>query len=288
MKKIKYLYISLTVVLWGSTAAVAKLLLDNLDALQLLFYFSLFAFISLFLIVLFQKKIDIVKRYSLKDYFYFAFMGFIGIFIYHIMIFTGFTFSSVQEVFIVNYTWPIWIVIFAVIIFKEKINIKKAMAIMLGFIGVFVVIMKGDFLNLSFVNIEGDIFALIGAISYGIFSVLGSRNHREVFTSIMFFYGFSLIYAFISTIIFSSIPMLSIHDLTGLIWIGTFAGGIAFVFWFLALSHGDTMEMSNIIFLTPCLSLIFIYFLIGEQILSYTILGLFIIIISIFLNNKFS
>jgi drug/metabolite transporter (DMT)-like permease len=288
MKKKPYLYISLTVLLWGSTAAVAKLLLGNLNPLQLLFYFSLIATISLFVIVLFQNKIDIIKGYTLKDYFYFAYMGFIGIFLYHILIFTGFSLAPVQEVFIVNYTWPIWIVIFSVIILKKRINIKKALAIILGFIGVFIVIVKGDFLNFSFVNIEGDLFALTGAISYGIFSVIGSKNHRDVLTSIMFFYGFSFIYVFIATIMFSNIPMVSINDLTGLIWMGTFAGGLAFVFWFLALRHGDTIEMSNIVFLTPFISLIYIYFLIGENILLYTIVGLFIIIISIYLNNKFS
>ena len=288
MKKKSYLYISLTVLLWGSTAAVSKLLLNNLNTLQLLFYFSLIATISLFIIVLFQNKINIIKGYTLKDYFYFAYMGFIGIFLYHIMIFTGFTLAPVQEVFIVNYTWPIWIVIFSVIIFKERINIKKTLAIMLGFIGVFIVIVKGDLLNLSFVNIEGDLFALTGAISYGIFSVIGSRNHREVFTSIMFFYGFSFIYVFLAIVIFSTIPMISIYELTGLIWMGMFAGGLAFVFWFLALKHGDTIEMSNIVFLTPVISLIYIYFLIGEQILLYTIVGLFIIIIGIYINNKFS
>jgi drug/metabolite transporter (DMT)-like permease len=49
------------------------------------------------------------------------------------------TFAPAQEAFIVNYTWPIWVVIFAVIILKEKINKRKIIAIILGFIGVYIV-----------------------------------------------------------------------------------------------------------------------------------------------------
>ena len=41
IKKISYLYISLTVILWGSTAAIAKILLRTLDNLQILLYMSL-------------------------------------------------------------------------------------------------------------------------------------------------------------------------------------------------------------------------------------------------------
>jgi drug/metabolite transporter (DMT)-like permease len=66
-KKLPYLYVSLSVLLWGSSAAVIKLLLENLNNLQILFYVSLFAFIGLFIISIFQKKINIIKKYKITD-----------------------------------------------------------------------------------------------------------------------------------------------------------------------------------------------------------------------------
>jgi drug/metabolite transporter (DMT)-like permease len=285
INKTSYLYISLTVLLWGSTVAVAKLLLKELNNLQLLLFISLIAALCLFIIVIFQKKLEIIKTYNFKDYFHFAFMGFVGIFLYHIFLLAAITYAPVQEAFIVNYTWPIWVVIFAAIILKEKISAIKIIAIILGFIGVYIVITKGDFLSFSTINVKGDLFALAGAVSYGIFSVIGKKNNREIVTSMMFYYGFSFIYCLIATLGFSSIPTLTFYEIIGIVWMGVFAGGLAFVFWFMALRYRDTAEMSNIVFLTPFISLIYIYLLIGEQILISSILGLFLIIIGIYLYN---
>lgn len=284
--KISYLYISLTVLFWGSTAAVGKLLLTNLNNFQLLFFISLFGTISLFIIVLIQKKIEIIKTYNLRDYCYFALMGFIGVFLYHALLFAGLLVAPASEVFIVNYTWPIWVVVFAVIIMKEKLNYKKILAVIICFIGAYVVVTHGDFFNFSGININGDLFALAGAISYGLFSVMGQRYNYEVFTSMMFYFGFSFIYTLIFTVAFSTIPIVTSYEIIGLIWMGVFATGLAFAFWFLAIKHGDIIEMSNIVFVTPFISLIYIYFLLGEEILLFSVIGLIIIILGIFLNNN--
>jgi drug/metabolite transporter (DMT)-like permease len=286
INKISYLYISLTVILWGSTAAIAKLLLRTLDNLQILLYISFVAATSLFIIAILQKKLDIIKNYSFRDYWHFAYMGFIGIFLYHVFLFSGLTYAPAHEAFIVNYTWPIWVVIFAVLILKEKMTYNKILAIILGFVGVYIVIAKGDFFSFSSINLRGDMFALAGAISYGLFSVIGKKNNRDIVTSMMFYYGFSFVYCLIATPIFSSIPILTSYETSGIIWLGVFAGGLPFVFWFIALRHGDTVEMSNIVFLTPFISLIYIYLLIGEEILLTSIIGLILIVIGIYLHNN--
>ncbi|MBI2647483.1 DMT family transporter, partial [Candidatus Woesearchaeota archaeon] len=273
-EKISYLYVALVVLLWASTAAVGKLMLKNLNNLQVLFYTSLIASISLFIIVLFQKKFLLIKKYKLKDYRHFAYMGFICVFLYYIFLFAGLMFAPAQEALIVNYTWPIWVVIFAMILLKEEFNLKKMLAILLGFIGVYVVVTKGDIFSLSIANIKGDLFAFAGAISYGIFSVLGKEHNYDKFTSMMFYYTFTFVFITISNLIFSEIPKISLCELAGLTWLGIFTSGLAFVFWFLALKHGDTAKMSNIVFLTPFLSLVFIYFLLGEKILFSSVIGL--------------
>lgn len=283
--KISYLYISLTVLFWGSTAAVGKLLLKNLDNFQLLLFVSLFGAISLFIVVLLQKKLEVIKKYTLRDYCRFALMGFIGIFLYHVLLFAGLSVAPAQEVFVVNYTWPIWVVIFAVIFMKEKLNVKKILAVIICFIGVYIVVTRGDFFSFSDVNINGDLFALAGAISYGLFSVMGRKYNYEVFTSMMFYFGFSFIYTLIATVSFSTIPTVTSFEMVGLIWMGVFAIGLAFCFWFLALKHGNIIEMSNIVFVTPFISLVFIYFLLGEEILLFSVVGLIIIVLGIFLNN---
>src|SRR3989344_5777342 len=279
-----YLYVSLASILWASTAAVSKLLLVHLDNLQVLFFSTLSASISLLIISIAQGKFAVVKTYTPKDYAIFALMGFIGVFLYRFFLQAALLLMPAQEAFIVNYTWPIMVVIFAWLILKEKMTPKKVVGLLLSFIGVVVVTTKGDFSVLNF-SIGGVFFALAGAVVYGFYSVLVKRQTYEKFTSTTFFYIFSFIFSTIALLLFSNVPSLSLNQLGGLLWLGVFPSGLAFVFWLLALKHGDTAKISNLIFMTPFLSLVYIYFLLGEKILFSSIFGLVVIVVGILIQS---
>lgn len=282
-KNISYLYVSASVILWGSTAAVAKLLLEDMSSLQILFYTSLISAISLFIIILFQKKLPLIRTYRKKDYWKFMYMGFIGIFLYYIFLFQGLTYAPAQEAFIVNYTWPIWVIIFAILILKEKIGIRKIVAILLGFIGVYFVATKGEFVGIE--NLKGDLFALAGAISYGLFSVLTKKHNHEKFTSMMFYNIFTFIFIAITAIFVFKVPVIESRQVLGLLWLGVMTSSLAHIFWFLALKYGDTAKMSGIIYLTPFVSLVYIYILLKESILISSVVGLIIIVAGIVLQS---
>ena len=284
-KNFGYIFALLASFLWGSMSAVGKLLLTNLDSLQVLLFTNLFAFLGLFMIVLFQKKKMVIRTYKKQDYFTFAWMGFIGVFLYPLFFFGALKLLPAQEAFIINYLWPILVVVFAVLILKERITLKKTLGIIFSFLGIVIVITNGDFLTLQFSSVFGILLAIAGAIVYGLFSVLGKRHNYDNFISMMFYYFFSLFYALIAVLVFSKIPAISVHQFFGLIWLGFFTSGLGVVFWFLALKHGDTAKISSIIFITPFVSLIYIYFIAGEKILISSILGLVFISIGIFIQS---
>lgn len=57
------------------------------------------------------------------------------------------------------------------------------------------------------------------------------------------------------------------------------------MFWLLALKYGDTAKISNLIFITPFLSLVYIYFLLGEKILLSSVIGLVLIVLGIVIQS---
>jgi drug/metabolite transporter (DMT)-like permease len=285
VKNISYLYVSLAALLWGSAFAVGKLLLAGLDNLQVLFFDNLFAFVGLFFIVLLQKKKRIIKAYTKQDYFTFAWMGFLGTFLYGFFLYEGLALLSAQEASILNYLWPVMVVIFATLILRENITLRKIFAIACSFFGIAIVVSKGDFSALQFGNLLGVLSAVAGAAAYGLFSVLGKKQNYEGFTSMMFFYFFGALFSLFAVLLFSSIPHLSLYQLAGLLWLGIFISGLGYVCWFAALKHGDTVKMSNMIFLTPFLSLVYIHFLTGEHILVSSIIGLVCIVAGILISS---
>ncbi|MDO8537916.1 MAG: DMT family transporter [archaeon] len=281
-----YLFVFLAVLLWGSTAAVSKLLLFNISNIQLMLFSSFFAAIALFLISVIRGKLTLISSYGLKDYWVFAYMGLLGVFLYGFFFFGAIDLLAAQEAFIINYLWPLMIILFAVPILKEKLTFAKILGIIFSFFGVIIVISKGNIFSLNFGNIVGVIFAILGAIVYGFFSVLGKKHDYDRLTSMTFYYLFGFAYTFIFATATSQLFLPNASQLLSLLWLGIFTSGLAFLFWFLALKYADTAKMSNIVYLTPFVSLVYIYFLVGEQILLSSIIGLVIIIIGVIIQTK--
>ncbi len=284
-RKKSYLFVSIAVLLWASTAAIAKLLLQNLSGIQIMFYSFIFAILGLFSIVIAQGKLKSLKSYTKKDYFHIAYMGTLGCFLYSIFLLGALKYAPAQEAFILNYLWPIMVVIFATLILKEKLGVKKILGLIFSFFGIYIVMTKGNLLSLTFTNIKGDILAVLGAVAYGLFSVLGKKHKFEISTSTLLYYCFAFILVLISILTFSSIPQVSLLQLAGLAWIGLMTNAVAFIFWFKALEYGETAQMTNMVFLTPFISLIYIYFLVGEQILPSSIVGLIFIVLGIVIQT---
>ena len=89
----------------------------------------------------------------------------------------------------------------------------------------------------------------------------------------------SLPFITIYILIFHSFSLPSIQGLLGATYVGLFEMGITFLLWLKALQVTPRISrISNLIFISPFISLIFIHFIVGEKIYISTIIGLIIII----------
>ena len=133
MKK-GYIFAGISIFFWASTATLTKIMLRDMDSIQILCVSTLFASLILFLINLFSKKLPLIKQYKPTDYIKFFLTGCLGIFLYNFLLYTALFYLPAQEGFIINYLWPIMVVIFATILLKEKLTIRKIIAILLSFL----------------------------------------------------------------------------------------------------------------------------------------------------------
>src|SRR3989304_578025 len=166
-----YVYLILTILLWSSTPAIAKLGLGELTNFQLLFYTAVVGTISLLVVNYFQGKLNLLKTYTKEDYFKMFGMGFLGIFLYYIFFYQSFVLAPPGQVNVVNYLWPVFIIILSIPILKEKYNYKTIIAIAISFFGALLAFTKGDISNFGNQYAGGYLLATIGAFCYGLFSV---------------------------------------------------------------------------------------------------------------------
>lgn len=281
-----YIYAFLAVILWGSVPAITKLTLKNLNFFQVTTYSLFFSALAMLIIVGFQKKIDLMKKYSKRDYLNMILIGSFGIFITYILYFGGISYAQAADVQILNNMWQIFAIISAFFILKEKITSKKIIALVLGFAGAYVVITKFSFQGLNPFYILGYVLALGSALTEGLFTILGKKYYYETWTSMAVYCVSSFVLILITTLLFSRIVIPSLTDLVGVAYLGIFGIALPFTFMFRAMKLGDTAKAASIGFLSPFLALVFIFFILGDKIVFSQILGLFLIVAGILIQNK--
>ena len=264
---------------------VTKNILVELNNLQMLFYSTIFSCIVMGGIVLFQKKISVLATYSIHDYAKVGMLGFLGTYLYYVLLYAALALTSASEGFILAYTWPMLVIILAFPLLKERLTVKKLCSIFISFLGIVVNVTHGSIFTLSFTSLQGDMLALGGAGVFALFSVLGKKYHYDQVVSVFIYFVTALVIITPTLFLFSSLKVPSFHVWLWLLLNGFLVNGISYIFWFKALEYGDTSVTSNALYLTPFLSLVYIALFLGEQILLSSIVGLVIIVVGIVLQS---
>lgn len=288
MKKIKteYLYAAISILLWASISPVTKLLLAEIDTMQIVFIGSIFALIFVGIISLIKNKHILPKDYKAKDYSIMSLTGLFGIFFYQLFFCLATERLPAQEAFIINYLWPIMTVVFACILLKEKVTKAKVLGLALSFAGVIIVLTKFNLSSIAGLNIGGAGFALLAAVCYGLFCVLGKKYHYNELYSMTVYLIVSIIVSGIWLAIKGNMPALQPVHLLGIAWLGIFTSAVPLILWEMALHKGNTAIISNLAFITPFLSLVYIYFILHEPISIYSLIGLIVIVCGVFVQMK--
>lgn len=281
-QKQAYIYAIIAVLCWSTVASAFKISLRYLDFLQLLLYSSLVSAIVLLIILIAQNKISLLRNYSIKDYLKSALLGFLNPFLYYVILFKAYSLLQAQEAQILNYTWAIMLVILSIPLLKQKIKLKHIFALLISFLGVMIISTQGNLLGFRFTNILGASLAVGSSVIWSLFWIYNTKDKRDDVAKLFLNFVFGFIYIFITTALFSKIQIPEINGIIGVSYIGIFEMGITFVLWLKAIQLSKTTaSVSNLIFLSPFISLIIIHFAVGEKILISTIFGMILIITGI-------
>ena len=281
-----YFFAGLTIIFWGTSASAFKLGLRHLDYFQLLFIASITALLFLFIVLVFQRKLHLLKQFTLKDYSKSVGLGFLNPFLYYTVLFIAYSLLPAQVAQPLNFVWPIALVLLSIPILKQKLNYKSMLALFLSFTGVIFISSEGNIMNMKFSNPLGVFLALGSSVVWALFWLINIRDSRDAEIKLFLNFLFALVFISISTLIFSDINGINFEGLLCGIYIGLFEMAISFVLWLKALKlAGRTDKIGNLIYLTPFCALIFINIILGEKIYITTFVGLSLIITGILIQQ---
>ena len=284
-----YLFAFIAIFFWSTVGSAFKLSLRSVDFLQLLFFASFVSLLVLGCILIAQRKIKLIKEYGSKGLWNSAILGLLNPFGYYVVLLKAYELLPAQEAVALNYIWPVTLVILSIPILKQPIHLRNILAIVISFAGTVVVATHGQFSSIHLSNTLGVVLALSSSLIWASFWIFNVKDKRDEVVKLFLNFVFGFIYTAVACLIFSEIKIPDQRGIIGVIYIGFFEMGFTFVFWLKALQLSETTaRVTNLIYISPFLSLIFVNTIVGEKIIASTVAGLALLVAGILLQQYFS
>ena len=283
-----YAYALTAILFWSTIGSALKITLRYITFPELLFYAAATSLVLLFLFLLGTKKLAEFKSLSRRDIQRGALLGLLNPFLYYLVLLKAYDILPAQEAGTLNYIWPVVLVLLSIPLLKQKIGLLSLAAILISFTGTIIIATRGNLLGLQFGNPRGVGLALGSAIIWSLFWIFNVKDKKDATIKLFLNFAFGLLYIFIYLLITNGFNHLHYYGLAGAVYTGIFEMGLTFTLWLKAMKYAETTaKISNLVFLSPFISLIFIRYAVGETILPSTIIGLFFIVGGILMQRFF-
>ena len=181
-------------------------------------------------------------------------LGIYGLFGYHFFYFMAIKNAPPLEANLINYLWPLFIVLFSSFLPTEKLRWFHVLGSILGLFGAVLLIGFGQEVQFSPEYGKGYIYAFICALIWSSYSVL-SRHFGTVSTyAVGGFCGATALLSLIAHFIFEETYIPSSVELLATIVLGLGPVGLAFFVWDYGMKKGDIKLLGSLSYATPLLS----------------------------------
>ena len=271
---------------WSTVATAFKLSLNYFSPAQLLWVATLTSVILLISVLAYQKRLNELLPSFKQQPSFFLIAGLMNPTLYYLVLFQAYDRLPAQQAQTLNYTWAITLTLLAVPFLGQTIRRQDWIAILLGYTGAMVIATRGDLLSLQFDDSIGVALALFSTFIWAGYWILNTRNQVDPLISLALTFILAFPMITVATAFFSDFHMTQWQGWVGAIYVGIFEMGIAFIMWLMAMRYAvNTARISNLIFVSPFLSLVFLRFLVGEEIYLATIVGLVMIIVALLIQQ---
>lgn len=285
---------TLSTLLWGSAYPSIKIgyslfsISENDIFGKLLFAGSRFTLAGLLVILLtwvIQKKFPLPKKQALV---HIALLGFVQTTLEYIFFYIALSHISGVKGSILNSTATFIAVILAHFIYKnDKLNSKKILGCIIGFIGVVIINLGGE-VGRGF-TITGEGFIILAAASFAIGSIISKEAAKREDSMVLT--GWQLLFGGVILIIIglaggarTTIPSASAIVL--LLYLAILSS-VAFTLWTILLKHNSVGKISIYNFLTPIFGVLLSAIFLHEPILQWkNLIALIFVCIGIYIVNK--
>lgn len=274
-----YAFAGTAVFLWSTVPSAFKLSLRYVDHLQLLLYANVTSIVVLFVILTLQGRLHLLHRYTRRDLLRLASLGMLNPFLYYMVLFKAYELLPAQQTAPLTFSWAITLALLSIPLLGQRLTAKAFAALVISYIGVLVISTRGDVVGLDFTSLPGVALALGSTVIWSLYWIYNTKDTGDPVAGLLVCFCFGLPLTAATTAVLSSVVPPNWEGVAGGVYAGVFEMGVSYVLWLQALKHSSTTaKVGNLIFLAPFGSLVFIHFLVGEEIVLATFIGLTLVV----------
>ena len=280
------IYLALAASIWGGMYVVVKVVVAVIPPLELVWIRYVIAILALFIIGLIKRQSWRINKRHIP---LIVAIGVIGNAISIVTQEYGTMLSSAQMGAIITSSTPAFMVIFARLILKERLNMKKGISVGLATIGVLLIVGNGH-INMS--SQLGGISLLMAALTWALMSILIKRVPSSYSPVVITTYSILVAILVLTPFVYKGLAEIHISKLTdptiggGLLYLGIVSTALAFILWNRGLQLLNASSGGLFFFFQPLVGTLLGWLLLGESIGGTFWIGSFLILSGVLLVIK--
>ncbi len=273
-------FIVLAVLLWSTGGLLIKF--TSLDAFTVNLGRSFFAALTVAAFT-YKKGLRLDKFTFLSSLMY---AGTLSCFVY-----ANKTTTAANAIFL-QYTAPIYILILAPFILKERFRFTDLLTVIFCLAGMSLFFLEPQNAanKLASDVFTGNIVALASGVFFGLYFIL-LRHPRSLSKNpaLSVFYGNIIIVLLMLPIVLKNPPQIATNDILAILFLGIFQIGIAYTLFTYGIARGvRSLDASIIGFIEPLLNPVWVFVFLGETPSKWALIGGFIIIVTVVIHTIFT
>lgn len=280
----------LTAFLWGGTFVAARVVTQHVEPFSA--SFLRFVVASFFLILLAGKRkasFLLLKKNQLLPA---ILLGMTGIFTYNVFFFMGLKTVTASRASLIVATNPVFISLFSVLLFKERMNAGKVMGIILCLAGAAIVISHGDMTEIFRGKLGwGEVYILGCVASWVAYSLIGKVIMKDLSPLHAVTYScligtLALFFPAWQEGIYEQVMTYTAIDWTGIFYLGFFGTVLGFLWYYEGIQVIGPSRAAVFINFVPVSGVLLGWLLLDESINLSLLTGAALVIGGVYLTNK--